>query len=235
MAGTNVIAVEVHQQSPTSTDVSFDLELRATPTPAQGPTVSLISPVHQSVSNLAGVTFTASASAAAGLANATLFLGDPPTTINFSGPTQIDDAQIVADSPTLADGSGLSLNVDGQSPHAHALVKVPLLVGSGAGQVPPGAMISSATLSLNCTNAGQAMRVYRLTQSWVEGRSDVERASHRPAVGCCGRGRRGIELRRRRHRGLYGARCSTDRSHIDRPGVGERNAEPRHRLRRVRH
>ena len=30
VAGTNVIAVEMHQQSPTSTDISFDLELRAT-------------------------------------------------------------------------------------------------------------------------------------------------------------------------------------------------------------
>ena len=30
VAGTNVIAVEMHQQSPSSTDISFDLELRAT-------------------------------------------------------------------------------------------------------------------------------------------------------------------------------------------------------------
>ena len=28
VAGTNVIAVEIHQQSPTSTDISFDLELQ---------------------------------------------------------------------------------------------------------------------------------------------------------------------------------------------------------------
>jgi hypothetical protein len=41
--GTNVIAVEVHQQSATSSDVSFDLELRATPLPT-APSVTLLSP-----------------------------------------------------------------------------------------------------------------------------------------------------------------------------------------------
>jgi trimeric autotransporter adhesin len=41
VTGTNVISVEVHQQSPTSSDVSFDLELRGAQTQAQVPVLSL--------------------------------------------------------------------------------------------------------------------------------------------------------------------------------------------------
>ena len=51
VAGTNVIAVEVHQQSPSSTDISFDLELRATEATAPAPTVTLMSPANSAVSN----------------------------------------------------------------------------------------------------------------------------------------------------------------------------------------
>src|SRR5688572_6978419 len=53
VAGTNVIAVEVHQQSATSTDVSFNLELRGTEAQTQVPTVSLLSPSDHSVTNVA--------------------------------------------------------------------------------------------------------------------------------------------------------------------------------------
>jgi hypothetical protein len=33
VAGTNVLAVEVHQESPTSSDISFDLQLEGSPAP----------------------------------------------------------------------------------------------------------------------------------------------------------------------------------------------------------
>jgi hypothetical protein len=168
VSGTNVIAVEVHQQSPTSTDVSFDLELRAAQAQAQAPTVSLVAPADQSVTNNAAVAFAASLSAAAGLSSATLYVGDAPKTTIFSGPAQIEDAQMTADTPTLTDGEALSLNVDGQTPHAHAVMRFPTLIGSGVSQVPAGAVVTSAILRLNCTNSGQAMRLYRLTQDWIE-------------------------------------------------------------------
>ena len=168
VAGTNVIAVELHQQSPTSTDISFDLELRATEAQAPTPSVTLTSPADGGVSNDPAVVLQRGGDRAAGLASATLFVGGPPQTVVFSGPAQVEDAQITADTPTLADGSSLSINVDGQTPHAHGLLKFPSLVGALAGQVPAGAIITSATLQLNCTNAGQAMRLYRLTQSWIE-------------------------------------------------------------------
>jgi hypothetical protein len=168
VAGPNTIAVEIHQQSPTSSDVSFDLELRATAAQAPAPTVTLVAPPNGGVSNSAAVTLTASASSLEGLASATVFVGSAPQAVVFSGPTQVEDAEITADSPATANGNGTSVNVDGQTPHAHGLLRFVSLIGSGSGQVPAGAVITSATLQLNCTNAGLAMRLYRLTEDWVE-------------------------------------------------------------------
>ena len=168
VTGANIIAVEVHQQAVTSTDVSFDLELRATEAQPPAATVALLAPAHQSISNTTGVTFSASASASAGLSSATLFIGGPPQTMTFSGPAHVEDAQITADTPTLSNGTGISINVDGQTPHAHGLMRFPTLVGSLGGQLPAGAVIVSATLQLNCTNPGNVIALYRLTQSWVE-------------------------------------------------------------------
>ena len=102
--------------------------------------------------------------APAGLASATLFVGGPPQTAVFSGPADVEDAQITADTPTIPDGGGQAINVDGQAPHAHGLIKFPSLMA----QVPPGAIVTSAVLQLDCTNAGQATRIFRLTQGWVE-------------------------------------------------------------------
>ena len=48
------------------------------------------------------------------------------------------------------------------------------------GRCPPGAVITSAVLQVNCTNAGNSMRLYRLTQDWVEDQATWnERASRR--------------------------------------------------------
>lgn len=168
VAGTNVIAVELHQQSPTSTDISFDLELRATEAQTPAPTVTLMSPLDHGVANDPAVVFAAAVAAPAGLASATLFVGGAPQTAVFTGPGAIEDAQITADTPAVPDGSGISINVDGQAPHAHGLLKFPTLVGALAGQVPSGSIVTSAVLQLNCTNAGQAMRLYRLTENWSE-------------------------------------------------------------------
>lgn len=171
VSGTNVVAVELHQSGVTSSDISFDLELRGTSAQTQSPTVSLVSPPNQSVSNMTAVSFSGSASAAAGLASATLYVGGPPQSVSFSGTAKVEDTQITADQPTVNNGSALSLNVDGQTPHAHGMIKFPTLIGSSSAQVPAGALITSATLRLNCTNAGHMMRLYRLTEDWVEGQA----------------------------------------------------------------
>ena len=168
VAGINVLAVEIHQSSATSSDISFDLELRAAEAQTPPPVVTLVSPANHAVSNSSNVTFTADMTAQGGLSNAALYISGPPKTAVFSGPSQIEDAQITADTPATTNGSGLSVKVDGLTPHAHGLLRFPALVGAGAGQVPVGAVINSATLQVNCTNPGAVMNLYRLTQDWIE-------------------------------------------------------------------
>ena len=168
VAGINVLAVELHQSGPTSTDISFDLELIGAEQQLPPPTVTLVAPADHAISNQQQVTFSASVSAEAGLSTAALYLSGPPLTATFSGPTQIQDAQITFETPATPNGNGLSINVDGLTPHAHGLIRFPTLIGSGIGQVPAGAVISSATLQVNCTNPGAVMNAYRLTQDWVE-------------------------------------------------------------------
>jgi hypothetical protein len=168
VAGINVIAVELHQSSASSSDISFDLELIGASAQTPPPVVTLVSPANQAVSNSSEVTFTANVSAQGGLASAALFLSGPPLTATFSGPAQVQDAQITLETPATPNGDGLSINVDGQTPHAHGLMRFPTLIGAGIGQVPTGAVISSATLQVNCTNPGASMNLYRLTQDWVE-------------------------------------------------------------------
>jgi hypothetical protein len=168
VAGNNVLAVEIHQQSASSSDISFDLELRAIEARPPLPAVTLTSPAHTGLVNTSPVTFTASVSAPAGLVSATLYAGGPPETAMFTGPSQIQDAQISADTPTTPNGAAAAVNVDGLTPHVHGLIKFPTLIGSGAGRVPANATVTSATLQVTCTNPGNAMRLYRLTEDWVE-------------------------------------------------------------------
>jgi hypothetical protein len=168
VAGANVLAVEIHQQSPSSSDVSFDLELRGVEAVVPPPVVTLTAPGPGALTNVSNVTFAASVSSPVGLASASLYLSGPPQTLVLSGPSQLHDAQISADSPSTPGGLALSLNVDGLTPHAHALLKFPNLIGPGAQQVPAGAVITSANLLVNCTDPGNAIRMYRLTQDWVE-------------------------------------------------------------------
>ena len=129
--------------------------------------MSLIAPANQSVSNLSEVTLRASVSSPAGLASATLYVGGAPQTVVFSGPLQVEDAQMMAATPATPDGLGAAISVDG-SPHDHGLMKFPALVGGGAGQVPPGAVITSAALQVTCTDSGSPVQLYRLTQDWSE-------------------------------------------------------------------
>ncbi len=168
VAGNNVIAVELHQSGAASSDISFDFELVAAAVQVPAPSVSLLTPIDHATSNSSSVTFTANASAPAGLATAELFISGTPKTAIFAGPSQVEDAQITAETPSTTNGNGLAINVDGLTPHSHGLLRFPTLIGAGLGQVPSGAVINSATLQVNCTNAGAVMNLYRLTQAWIE-------------------------------------------------------------------
>ena len=132
------------------------------------PTVTLVSPADQDTVNQTAVTFACSATDDIGLLEATLYLGNSLETVTFSGPTETEDAQISADQPNSNEGEGTSINVDGENPHAHGLIRFPDLFGGGLGQLPLGSSIVQATLEINCTNPGHTMRLYRLTEEWVE-------------------------------------------------------------------
>jgi len=130
--------------------------------------VTLVSPRDDSVVNNTTVTFTCSATDEVGLLSATLYIGNQPQTVTFSGPDETVDAQISADQPNTNFGNSTAINVDGLSPHAHAVIKFLNVFGDGPGQVPPGSSIVSATLEVNCFNFGNIMRLYRLTKDWSE-------------------------------------------------------------------
>ncbi|MCK4294016.1 MAG: tandem-95 repeat protein [Planctomycetes bacterium] len=141
------------------------------------PDVTLVSPADGSILNNTTVTFTVDAVDPVGLFDATLYVGTPEQIATFSGPTETDDAQIyetddsstgTVEGPETNAGDAVNINVDGLNPHAHAVIKFPNLIGSGAGQVPSNTAIVSATLQVNCTNLGAMMQVYRLTSDWSE-------------------------------------------------------------------
>ena len=98
--------------------------------------VSLVSPPDQSVLNTLATTFTASITASSPLVSATLYVGGVPQTTVLSGPVQVEDAEISTSQPDTSNGTGTSINVDGQNPHAHGLIKFPGLLGYGTGQIP---------------------------------------------------------------------------------------------------
>jgi len=121
--------------------------------------VSLQSPVDVTVSQNP-VTFTARADCLVGNPdNASLYLGSPAS---------VEDAQITESTPSTPDGESASINVDGENPHAHALIKFRGVFGAGLDQVPFGATIDSATLNLYCTDTGNTMDLYRVTGDWSE-------------------------------------------------------------------
>lgn len=166
--GTNVLAVEVHQCNASSSDLSFDLQLLGE---APAPEVTLVSPEDESIVRTTTLSFTCSATDASGLSSATLYIGNQPQTVTFTGPDQTDDAEIDAGSPGDPNtnyGGTASINVDGENPHAHGVIKFRDVLGYNPGQIPPGASVVSATLEVNCANTGNTMKLYRLTEDWVE-------------------------------------------------------------------
>ena len=163
--------LHMNRRSPAFAPLGVLLALLATEAAPQSAAVTLVAPADQDISNQTTNTFTATASATAGLTSATLLVGGPPGTVTFTGPAQVLDTQLTADTPATPAGGATTVKVDGLGPHSHGLLAFPALIGGGGGQVPPGAVIASATLRLNCTNAGNLMALYRLTEDWDEGQA----------------------------------------------------------------
>jgi hypothetical protein len=141
------------------------------------PTVTLVSPADESLVKTTEVSFTCSATSEDGLQEAALYVGEVPVTITFSGADDTDDAQLYAtddsatpevEGPDTNAGTAATINVDGDNPHAHAVIKFLNVFGDENGQVPLGSTIISATLKVNCFNFGALMQVYRVTSDWSE-------------------------------------------------------------------
>jgi len=169
VSGTNVVAVEVHQVSRTSSDISFDLSLDDTDPPPPVPTVKLNAPADGSQIPAGTVSFECEARDILGLQSVTLYLGIAGELVTFSGPDQTDDAQIREDQPDTPNGARTTITVDGQDPHSRVVLKFIDLFDDKGGPIPLGASITEATLSLHVTDGGDDVKVYRLIEDWMEG------------------------------------------------------------------
>lgn len=83
------------------------------------------------------------------------------------------DTQIRQATPTTGHGTAATtLLVDAASPLAtdasQVLLRFEAFVGSGAGQVPPGATVLAARLVVDTTNAGAGGALHRMLQTWPE-------------------------------------------------------------------
>ena len=81
--------------------------------------------------------------------------------------SEIDDALIHGVNATTNYGNGTYLNGDG-NPNKHSVIKFPGIFGGGAGQIPLGSSITSATLTVELYEVGDNIQLYQLIESWVE-------------------------------------------------------------------
>jgi len=84
------------------------------------------------------------------------------------GYTNTLDTDLNANEPTRVQGSDDQNLADLDNPVAQALIRFDGIFGTGPGQVPPGAIISSATLTLRTSNLGDLCRGFRVLVPWDE-------------------------------------------------------------------
>ncbi len=102
--------------------------------------------------------------------NDTLFLKFQQGVASYTGTA---DTFLQEGSATANNGSATELNADLDDPvgsfkDVQALILFDNLFGAGAGQIPLGSTIVSATLDLEVTNEGSAISLYRMLQTWSE-------------------------------------------------------------------
>lgn len=88
-----------------------------------------------------------------------------------AGYTGTIDTFLQQNTPTANNGNATSLNIDGDDPggtglDVQALLRFDNLFGTGAGQIPAGATLHSATLQLQVTNAGSSLNLHRMVANW---------------------------------------------------------------------
>jgi hypothetical protein len=82
------------------------------------------------------------------------------------------DTILQQSAPTANNAAVTPLNVDGDDPSGsgqavQTLLRFDNLFGTGAGQIPSGATLQSATLQLQVTNAGASMNLHRMLVPWA--------------------------------------------------------------------
>ncbi len=87
---------------------------------------------------------------------------DVPGSVN-----ETDDARLMSANPTINYGPLNRLDVDA-GVHEHTVIKFPNIFGGGAGSIPLGSRILSATLTLEVNNPGDDVLLYQLIESWDE-------------------------------------------------------------------
>ena len=86
---------------------------------------------------------------------------------NANGYTGTQDTGIRSGTPDTTEGSEVLINVDGDDNGIHqALLRFDNIFGVGPGQIPPGAVVTAATLTLNQNNNGDAHRLHRMLVNW---------------------------------------------------------------------
>jgi len=138
------------------------------------PSVKLNTPEDESITAQSLIKFNCSAVDDKNLLNATLYFKTKTIikTLYFREDgtfiNKTEDTQLNADSPNTNYGSLGNINVDRQNPHAHGVIKFPNIFGNTENQIPLGAKILSANLTLSISNSGNNMQAYRLKENWTE-------------------------------------------------------------------
>ena len=228
-------ALHMNRRTPVFATLGLLLALLATEAAPQTPAVTLLAPADQDVSNQTTNTFTATASAPAGLTSATLLVGDPPGTATFTGPAQVLDTQLTADTPTTPAGSGTTVKVDGLSPHCPRTARVPHTDWRRWRPGAPGCRDHLRHAPPELHQRRQHDGVVQAGGGLGRGSGHLERAACRRALVGAWRRRPGLPHRNVRAGRLHHHGTTAHRHHAHRPGVERRRAEPRHRADRNGH
>jgi hypothetical protein len=93
-------------------------------------------------------------------------VGIPPEPVTFET-TDIDDTYVASCFPSMNYGALLSMNVDGDGDGNDSCTYQILIIAPLSG-IPAGALVSEATLTLTCTNAGDPITVSYVNEAWKE-------------------------------------------------------------------
>ena len=86
----------------------------------------------------------------------------PPAPVTFET-TDLDDTYVASCFPSMNYGALSSMNVDGNNSCTYQI-----LISAPLSGIPAGALVSAATLTLTCTNAGGPITVSYVNEAWKE-------------------------------------------------------------------